>query len=401
MSDFITSPKDVIIYMNGVRLSASNYTVYQNHNLIQLCDTFDVPDGAEFTIDYTSKQERFIINPTFEGLNFVENQPAENRKQFDLNGIDTGSYTNNNYNVTRHGFRPMSFILEGFPIAADDEHNQGMVHNEVNYKGFIIGLVDDPSVNNSIAANNVLRYKHGMLDMNNDNKAIRIENVISRDIKANKIIADVDFYIPSSIKGSKFKEEIIDWFTIQEYWEGRTPQLVWGDGENSTVERRITLSLVKNKDEEQLHFKCDVSDVTVSALGTENNNDNDIPESIVYVEFDQWISLHVEIIAGDDRTGHIEIFATIGGMRHVIYNKFIRTICEAQVENVDTLRPVFEDFSVMKLYTSKFYIVNEALRSCVVSSDETGACRESYVEMFFKNCYVECICAVDDPETDL
>lgn len=385
------------MYMNGVRLSASNYTVYRNHNLIQLCDTFDVPDGAEFTIDYISKQERFIINPTFEGLNFVENQPAGKRKQFDLNGIDTGSYTNNNYNVTRHGFRPMSFILEGYPITTNDEHNHAMVHDEVNYKGFMIGLVNDPAANNLTVANKVLRYKHGMLDMNNSDKAIRIENVVSRHIKANKIIADVDFYIPSSIKGSQFKEKTIEWFTIQEYWEGRTPQLVWGDGENSTIERRITLSLVKNEDEEQLHFKCDVSDVAVSALGTENNNDNDIPESIVYVEFDQWISLHVEIIAGGDRTGHIEIFATIGGMRHVIYNKFIRTICEAQVEDVNTLRPVFEDFSVMKLYTSKSYINNNALRSCAVSSDS----RESCVEMFFKNCYVECICAVDDPETDL
>lgn len=63
-----------------------------------------------------------------------------------------------------------------------------------------------------------------------------------------------------------------------------------------------------------------------------------------------------------------------------VFRKTLRTICLAQLEN-NTLRPVFEDFSAMKLYTAK-------------SSLDTYSIF-SKMEMYYRNCRVDCICAID------
>lgn len=376
LNDFITSAKDVILYMNGARLSSNEYEVYPLQNLIQLkCSKNDLPAGATFTCDYITEQEHFILNPTFVGVSFVENRANGNRKQFDLNGIDKGSYVNNNYNVGRHGFRPMSFIIEGCQMNDPTPFVIKTV-NSVNYNGYKIECVPNPEVSNSGNSNPVLHYMHGSFGGGSD--ATRIESIVSRKIRTNKIITDVDFRLPSSIRGSEFKNSVVEWFTIQEYWEGRTDSLVGVDNNEGRLQRRITLSLQKLSGEDSLHFCLTVDDVPIVENGGPSSQES--YKSDIVVAFDKWVSLHVEIEAGRENVGKVLVTATTDNIVQEVFRKTLRTICLAQLEN-NTPRPIFEDFSVMKLYTAK--------RSIDTYNIFSG------MEMYYKNCRVDCICAID------
>ena len=44
LKDFITSPKDVVVYMNGTRLAPDMYDIFQYHNMIMLKDSLEVQD---------------------------------------------------------------------------------------------------------------------------------------------------------------------------------------------------------------------------------------------------------------------------------------------------------------------------------------------------------------------
>ena len=400
LKDFITSPKDVVVYMNGTRLAPDMYDIFQYHNMIMLKDSLEVQDGAIFTCDYITKERDFVLTPTFRGANFVELPSFGGRKQFDLNGIDTCSHTENNYNITYHGFRPMSFIVEGYPSVVVPDSIR--YHDSVDYKGYLIELADDPSPIVSVDTARVLHFKHGEVDLDADGLSMRIENVVSRHIKANKVVSDVEFYLPSSIKGNGFKDSAIEWFTIQEYWEGRSPELVWLTTENRGVyddtERRITLSFFKKAGDERLRYKLTLQDVCISTSSVKKENSIEWLLDGVYVEFDKWIPLHVEILAGNGNMGQVivRIGDEYAGGR--TFNLYARTVCEARCDYANTMRPVFEDFSVMKLYTSKNYIRNGAFGYSEISTDYESGCnrKESNVEIYFRNCRVECTSAVDD-----
>ena len=375
LKGFVTSAKDVIVYKNGIRLAKNMYKVYPYHNLIVLDEDYVYDSNDLFTCDYVTKQEHFILTPTFKGLNFVPNTVQGNRIQYDLDGIDKGTYINNNYRLSRHGFRPMSFVLEGFA----SDHYENVATDRVNLDGYIIELANDPS---GTSSEKVLRLKHGTVNTSNasDNPQ-RIEGNVSRHIKANKIINEVELYIPSTIKGENFNANAINWFVIQEYWSGRTT------GEK---ERRITLSLHKECGDENLSFSLSLKDVDLQTnIQTENqlNNDN----LSCRFEFDKWIYMCIEIEPGDDFSGRIRISIKPENEEVYTFEKIIRTVYPASLD--DTQRPIYEDFCVMKLYTSANYVSNKTF-----SSECEG--NVSNVQIFFRNCKIDCICAIDDHESN-
>ena len=214
LDGFVTSAKDVIVYMDGKRLASQYYNVYPNHNLVVLDDDLDIPDSALFTCDYITRQEHFVLAPTFYGLKFVSNPTTGMRVQYDLDGVDYRASGKNDYRLAANGFRPMSFILEGYSA----DMSKMMVADRVELDGYVIELSDDPS---GVSSEKVLRFKHGTINDSNG-RAQRIEGNVSRHIKANRVVSEVELYIPSSIKGKNFKYNPVDWFTIQEYWCGRT-----------------------------------------------------------------------------------------------------------------------------------------------------------------------------------
>ena len=237
----------------------------------------------------------------------------------------------------------------------------------------MISLADDPS---DSSPDKVLRFKHGTLNASSGN-AQRIEGNVSRHIKANRVVCEVELYIPSTIKGDKFKASPIDWFTIQEYWSGRT---------TGNIERRTTLSLKKKKGDESLFFDLALSDVNLHTNTITNLVENRIADYAL--EFDKWIRLRVEIEPGDDRNGKIRTVVRPEGGEEYVFEKIVRTVYPVE-DYENSPRPIFEDFSVMKLYTSAAYV-----RNGVFSSGNGGAV--SNVEIFFRNCRVDCVCAVDE-----
>lgn len=367
LDGFVTSAKDVLVYMNGVPLASRYYKVYPNHNLIILNDSLAIPDSALFTCDYIARQEHFVLAPTFNGLKFASIPTAGKRVQYDLDGIDENASGNNDYRLTAHGFRPMSFILEGYSANTSDR----IVADRVELDGYVIELVDNPS---NVSSEKVLRFKHGTINDSN-NRAQRIEGNVSRHIKANKVVSEVELYIPSTIKGKKFKSKPVDWFTIQEYWCGRT---------TVETERRLTVSLNKRPGDESLFFNLSADNINLRTGDATPSEKYRIAD--YSLDFDRWIYLRVEIEPGNDKVGKIRIVIRPEGGKEFFFEQTLSTVYPV-FDYCSSPRPVYEDFSVMKLYTSTAYV-----RNGTFSSEEDGTV--SNVEIFFRNCRVDCIRAV-------
>jgi hypothetical protein len=96
--------------------------------------------------------------------------------------------------------------------------------------------------------------------------------------------------------------------------------------------------------------------------------------------------LRVEIEPGNDKVGKIRIVIRPEGGKEFFFEQTLSTVYPV-FDYCSSPRPVYEDFSVMKLYTSTAYV-----RNGTFSSEKDGTV--SNVEIFFRNCRVDCIRAV-------
>ena len=380
LPDFLCSRTAIDVYKNGLRLKlGTDYEVYPEHDLVVF--TTAPALGDDLVCDFVSKREHFYINTKFDGVSIIEdtNSPS-GFKRYYLDGIDSSCYTGNNFTAKRHGFYPMQFLIE----PASGANNQ-------------ISIGNDTSISPD---QKYLIFKHESNTVNNSTDPSRTENIINHSIGANRIISEVEMYVPDNVFDtlSNFPSEI-NWLTIQEYWEGRTAALV-GGGYDDNTEIRLTLGMLKGMNDDSLHFelwadtiKMDTPLVIgnyakISSVGSDTGG------TYFTVPRAKWFRIHTEIWPGDEKHGRVFLSVitnldSASPTTQTVFDKCLQTVCKRQIStegNYDmtkTYRPVYENFSTMKLYTSKALV--DSLKS-------------TPLQVYFRNHRLDCIHAILNKE---
>ena len=380
LPDFLCSRTAIDVYKNGLRLKLGiDYEAYPEHDLVVF--TTAPALGDALVCDFVSKREHFYINTKFEGVNMIEDSnPPSGFKRYFLDGIDSSCYTGNNFTAKRHGFYPMQFLIE----PASGANNQ-------------VSIGDN---NNISSDQKYLIFKHESNSASNGTSPSRTENIINYSIEANRIVSDVEMYVPGNVFDalSNLQSEI-NWLTIQEYWEGRTAAFVGGDYDDNT-EIRLTLGILKGTGTGGLHLELWADTIkmdTTLVIGNYakiSSVSSDTGGTYFTVPRAKWFRIHTEIWPGDERHGRVFLSVTKNldsatPTTQTVFDKCLQTVCKRQIStegNYDmtkTYRPVYENFSTMKLYTSKALV---------------DSLKPSSLQVYFRNHHLDCIHAIQDEE---
>ena len=379
LPDFLSSVKTLIVYQDGKVLRLhDHYEVVQHHDLV----VFKNPPAknSDLSCTFNSKKEVFthIINTTDMKTSIVSNTPNK-KTVFRF----TGNNRSNSWKeFNKYGVEPMYFSSEGG-------------------NGYIVEMTNDPLDRKASA----IHFKHGtpVPDKALAAPCSRLQNHVSKEFGTNRLVCDMDILLPESMGLLKSFPHEIDWLTIQEYWNGRSPELVSDkDAGPHDTQIRLTLGILKdNGAGKDLHFELWAEDDFLNGATHPKMKKNEVKliNKSFAIPFGEWVRLHIEIIPGDEEHGTFILTATTkDGMEHKIFNDHIRTICERMAyEKTDihegrnlgklnfkeTKRPVYEDFSTMKLYTSA--MLQNYLRG-----------KGKNMEIYFKNYRLECVSAVEE-----
>ena len=370
LPDFLCSRTAIDVYKNGLRLKlGTDYEVYPEHDLVVF--TAAPALGDALVCDFVSKREHFYINTKFEGVNMIEDSnPPSGFKRYFLDGVDTACHTGNNFTTKRHGFYPMQFLIE----PASGANNQ-------------ISIGNDTSISPD---QKYLIFKHES-NSGSSTDPSRTENIINYSIETNRIISEVEMYIPNNVYEALNNIGAINWLTVQEYWEGRTAALVGGNYDDNK-EIRLTLGILKESRTNSLHFELWADDIKMNTPLKFCNYKKIVSDFTI--PCGKWFRIHTEIWPGDSVHGKVIMTATTNlytdSMTTTsVFNDTLRTACKRQtyMENLydlrKTRRPIYENFSTMKLYTS---------RALVSSLNPTP------LQVYFRNHHLDCIHAILDKE---
>lgn len=389
LSDNLCSETSIDIYKNGLRLALDrDYKVYPEHDLVEFTSA---PLSSDIIVcDYTTKKEHFILDCSFQGdMGDSIEQLSDDGDyiKYKLTGVDSHLHENNNYNIERHGFIPMTFAIE----------------KGINGEDYSISF---DQISGSGDSEKYLHYTHGKPDSSVNYS--RIENTFPSAIMANKIVSDVEVYIPANVGSGLNSMGTIEWLTLQEFFEGREQTLVGGgdySGDSDEIERRLTLGMLKTSGINYLHFELWGQDVKMDTNPLQFS-DYDKLISNVSVPFGEWFRLHTEVIPGDETHGRFYMYIVRANNTVTeVFNSNIRTVCrrqsrigiEAWHDKVndgyinycynlrETNRPVFDAFHTMKLYTSK---------DLVNALDNLP--NPVSLNVYFRNLHLDCTRAVRD-----
>ena len=258
--------------------------------LLGSCKKKSVNCGAECT-----ENEELIFNSGFEGVSLMQN--GNNAR---IIGVDTTFTEFNNWNDWYGG---------------NDKGSISIYYEDGDINQRFAEIIEDP-LN---PGNRVLHYDIQSTNVftENDPTKSRIQLQLHDTKCMKEYYQKVDIMLPSEMEQLKAFPNKINWLSVFEFWNN-------GNWTGEKYPFRITVTLHKEKEVgADLHFNVHAQTFkkpnNFTGIWNETNTSFSIP-------FDQWMSLELYVLEGDENNGRFYMAATpSGGTKEVLFDIYNST----------------------------------------------------------------------------